>query len=335
MNRSRPRTAFTLIELLVTVSIIGILIALLVVAVQKVRAAACRTQCINNLRQTGIAFANYESINKCYPAGVASGGAEWIGGPADYPAGAAFPHNYWSWMAQLLPYVDQNNLYNEAENWSTGGAQTNLQWWPWGGFWLNPSTPPNPALGQVMPVFNCPADTRTLQVNYSFVTGGVAFGSYVGVTGSNDASLNTTDPLNVPPPPCDGALYFRSSVKILQISDGTSNTILVGERPPSFDLYFGWWFAGAGWDGSGTGDVLLGANSLQYANALGCSPPLVGLRSGTITNVCDETHFWSLHDGGVNFLFCDGSVHFLTYSANNILPALATIAGGEAVQIPD
>src|SRR5262249_20575983 len=127
----------------------------------------------------------------------------------------------------------------------------------------------------------------------------------------------------------NGILYWTSKVRIADVTDGTSNTLLVGERPPSVDLYYGWWFAGAGWDGSGEGDVVLGARAYNYAASIGCPASSVGFQQGDLKNPCDQAHFWSLHIGGANFLFADGSVRFLTYSANSILPALCSRNGGE------
>jgi prepilin-type N-terminal cleavage/methylation domain-containing protein/prepilin-type processing-associated H-X9-DG protein len=352
MKRYRARTGFTLIELLVVIAIIGVLIALLLPAVQKVRNAAGRITCANNLKQIGLALQMYHDANGPLPAGVASGGVTYIATPADYPYGAAFPHNCWSWMAQILPYVEQENLYRQADAWSSGGALAQLQWWPWGGFWLTPPTPPNPALGTEVRTWSCPADSRTLQATYESLYGSdaptpICFTSYLGVTGANDppfGAASSSNPglppaLNTAPVDADGVLFFRSQVRIMQITDGTSNTLLVGERPPAANLSYGWWFAGGGWDGSGTGDVVLGARSNAYAasitdsngNSLNCNK--VGLQPGTVNNLCDQAHFWSMHPGGANFLFCDGSVHFLSYSANSVLPQLATRAGGEV--IPD
>jgi prepilin-type processing-associated H-X9-DG protein len=117
------------------------------------------------------------------------------------------------------------------------------------------------------------------------------------------------------------------------ITDGTSNTLLVGERMPSRDLEYGWWFAGAGYDNSGTGDVVLGARDVGYASDMGCLPTSqwVGLRPGRTDVTCDQVHFWSLHSGGANFLFADGSTHFLSYAADSVLTALASRNGAEAV----
>jgi prepilin-type N-terminal cleavage/methylation domain-containing protein/prepilin-type processing-associated H-X9-DG protein len=353
MNRSRTRAGFTLIELLVVIAIIAILMGLLIPAVQQVRDAADRTDCANNLHNIGIALAGFEAVNRKFPSGTASNGVSYISTPADYPVGAAFPHNYWSWMAQILPYVEKQGLYNQADAWSTGGSLAQLQWWPWGGFWLTPPTPPNPVMGIEVRTWACPADTRTLVASYYDAFGdgiptNVAFTAYLGVTGANDPDFGAVvgpnpglpPALNVGAPPCDGILYFRSEVRTIGIIDGTSNTLIVGERPPSKDLYYGWWFDGGGWDGSGTGDVVLGARSVKYATSLvdptsgnPCDPGNVGFRPGSLNNYCDQTHFWSLHTGGANFLFADAHVRFLNYSANRVLPLLSTRAGGE--MLPD
>ncbi len=127
-----------------------------------------------------------------------------------------------------------------------------------------------------------------------------------------------------------------SKVRFADIVDGTSNTLLAGERPPSPDFWFGWWYAGAGEAGTGAGDMVLGARELNvnastYTAACPVGP--YSFKPGKIQEMCDVFHFWSLHDGGANFLFCDGSVRFLTYSADSILPALATRAGGEIVSL--
>src|SRR5207244_6886562 len=211
----------------------------------------------------------------------------------------------WSWQAKILPYIEQDNLYRLADDWQrkTGSYLTGTPayyWWPWGDFWANWATAqPNPALGTLLETFQCPSDTRVLSVATQDGMR-IAFTSYLGVSGIRGDTATGRN----------GILYWKSGtggyqpdgVKLVDITDGTSNTLMVGERPPSQDLEYGWWFAGAGYDGSGTGDVVLGARDVGYASAMGCPASKVGLQPGRLTDPCDQLHFWSLHAGGVNFL---------------------------------
>jgi prepilin-type N-terminal cleavage/methylation domain-containing protein/prepilin-type processing-associated H-X9-DG protein len=347
MTRLTRRSGFTLIELLVVIAIIGILIALLLPAVQKVRDAANRTKCGNNMHQMGLALHSYQDVFGTFPQGVENPNE------IPYPPYTGLHvggwHPYWSWMAQMMPYYEQDNLYKEADNWAhKSGSNSDYHYWPWGDFWQNFKTSTwNPALQTLVPIWTCPADQRTLLVasvpEPPYPPETIAFTAYEGVDG-----LQGQDPAlfgtcgdksgmlfgwgeNVRTSNSNGTPYTDEnghpvssarSIRMNDVTDGLSNTLLVGERPPSNDLLFGWWFAGAGFDGSGTGDVVLGANEVKYyqyivQNYAGakCDPnnPRVGLMPGTVSNDCDYAHFWSLHSGGANFLLGDASVRFISY----------------------
>ena len=289
---------FTLIELLVVIAIIAILIALLVPAVQNVRAAAARLQCQNHMKQIGLGLHGYHDTFKRFPPGLEKT-------PAYY---------YLSWLARILSFVEQQPLANTID------AEYARAFSPWG----DGASAAHVGLATEMNLYKCPADTRSLvttlvddgiQADYPTT---VAFTSYLGVSG-------TASQTN------DGILYCASKVRLLDIQDGASNTLMVGERPPSADLVFGWWYAGQGYDYWGTGDVILGAREADYAASFDCPVDNIGLRPGACSNECDQMHFWSLHSGGANFLFADGSIHFLSAEADPILPALATRAGYEVV----
>jgi prepilin-type N-terminal cleavage/methylation domain-containing protein/prepilin-type processing-associated H-X9-DG protein len=310
--RTSHRPGFTLIELLVVIGIIAILMALLLPAVQKVREAASRTECVNNLKQMALGCHLFHDQYKKFPAG-------------NTPFGA--PLYCWSWQAQILPYVDQPGIYQQALTFASSIDAYEYD------------TPPNPAIAVQVAQFTCPSDARPLSISY--VDGcTIAFTSYLGVSGQTaDAT---------PPAPAtaarDGIFFYNSRVRLLDITDGASNTLLIGERPPSADLLFGWWFAGGGYDYTcAAGDNILGVREYNYARQaiewsaaagitpLTCADAYVNFQPGTIRDPCDQLHFWSMHPGGANFALADGSVRFLGYTSDPLMPALASRAGGEPV----
>lgn len=323
---SGKRRGFTLIELLVVIAIIAILIGLLLPAVQKVRDAANRIKCSNNMKQMGLAIHNYHDTYGNLPQGVVTTSGSSATGPNFQP--------YWSWMALIMPFWEQDNLYRQADSWARSGTAANYQYWPWGGFWLSPQTPANPAMGVIVQTLKCPGDSRqsrTLPGPQWGGIGDVAFTGYLGVSGGISAELGAESDATKS---AKFGIFTKEFSKgyfcrLADVTDGLSNTLMVGERPPSADLYYGWWFAGAGWDGSGSGDVLMGARDVPVATAIGCPATSVGLQPGRPNVTCDQAHFWSFHSGGANFLLGDGSVRFVRYSADNILPQLMSKAGGE------
>ena len=295
-DRPTPRSAFSLIEVLVVIAIVAVLIGLTLSAVQRVRAAAARTQCQNNLRQLGLAHHLYHHSHGRLPPGVAT--------PVSRD-----PYPFMSWHTRLLPYLEQTALWDEA----VAAFQSNPDF---------TRPPEHPGASRALPVFGCPTDLRALspQVLRSGRPRGLT--SYLGIAG-NRAVLQ------------DGVLFTDSSVRLADITDGTANTLLLGERPPSANMVLGWWYAGWGQDRDGDGDMLLGVRAKnQGGYAPECPVGPYQFQPGDFKNQCDAFHFWSPHPGGANFAFADGSVHFLTYSADSILPALATRSGGEVAEIP-
>jgi prepilin-type N-terminal cleavage/methylation domain-containing protein/prepilin-type processing-associated H-X9-DG protein len=314
MNRLARRSGFTLIELLVVIAIIGILIALLLPAVQKVREAALRTRCQNSLKQLGLALHSYHDVYGSLPPAASTKVP-----PLEY-------RFWWSWMARLMPFYEQDNLFKDADAF----AQKHND--PWG-------PPSNPALAFPNYVVQCPADSRVLVAEYVYENPQskkhltVALTSFLGVTG-----ITTVLPGKAAAG--EGLFFMESHVRFAEISDGLSNTLMVGERPPSEDMIFGWWFAGEGQGyATGSGDVVLGVNDPNVT--YGECPrgegglPYYYFSPGSLNNLCDQFHFWSLHAGGANFLFADASVHFLSYSVGDgLMQAMATRDGGEVVQLP-
>jgi prepilin-type processing-associated H-X9-DG protein len=306
MNVSRVgmRVGFSLVELLVVIGVIGVLVGLLMSAVQAVRGAAARSACANNLRQVGIACQHYHETHNSFPPAYAG-----------YGLG---PDRGLTWPVILLPYIEQEPLFHRTLEATRATPYTFLN-------------PPHVGLTTVVKVYTCPADGRlsgpiTDDKGYT-----AAYGSYQGVAGGRARPEGGTD----------GAMRADRGVNILEITDGASNTLLVGERPPSGRLLSGNWYtrmipdpiameSDPNWAGGGI-DYM---HVFDPRNIGTCRGPF-RFSPGRVENHCDSFHFWSLHPGGAHFAFADGSVRFLSYSANDLLPALATRAGGEPVSVPD
>lgn len=291
------RRGLTLLELLVVIAILSLVVALTLGGVQKVRMSAARTRCADHMRQLALALHAYHDAKGHLPAGMTRDSER-------------APEPYLSWLARLLPHIEQGALWQQTED--AYRAEKNFL------------SPTHTARDKVVPLFICPADGRITSPASQDRTGHpVAYTSYLGVEGHN-AGVN------------NGLLYMDSRHKLGDATDGTGSTLLIGERPPSANLDLGWWYAGWGQRQNGDAEFLLGARTRCYNRyAAQCPEGPYDFAPGTFKNPCDAFHFWSPHTGGANFAFADGSVRFLRYSANDILPALATRAGGETVVVPE
>ena len=298
----RRLRAFTLIELLVAIGVIAILIGLTLAAVQRVREAAARAKCQNNIRQLALALHQYHDANGTFPQG-------------HRPLSLFRQQPLSGWSLSILPYLEQQALYDQAQ------AAYRTSFIPF-------RNPPHLGLSTVVAAFICPSDGRIATAQVSLRTNTLAaFTSYLGVAGTDAVTAR------------NGMLFQASRTGFADIADGSSNTLLLGERPPSADFQFGWWYAGAGQRLTGSADIVLGVRepNLQLITVGSpCGPGNYPFMPATgLNDPCGMFHFWSPHPGGANFAFADGSVRFLRYSADSIMPALSTRAGGEVVALPE
>jgi prepilin-type N-terminal cleavage/methylation domain-containing protein/prepilin-type processing-associated H-X9-DG protein len=334
----RDRRAFTLIELLVAVAIIGVLIGLLLPAVQKAREAASRTRCQNNLKQLGIALHNYHSDHGAFPSGLWSKPYT----DAAHPPGA-IPNNHfrWSTFAHLTPYLEQTNVYRTLD----------LSVPLFRGSADSPPTSVFPhnlfGVTQKVKLFLCPSDTgRPIDDgtgNRNFHGQLPGPGNYVACAGSGQPAGDAFD--------ADGIFYINANVRLTDVRDGTSNTVAMSEsilglggtaptaRPIDPQTVF---------ISLGTGPVLSPAtcqSATSFSTRRGRAWADGGMQCGLFNNFYPPNHAepdciihnfpgWraarSRHSGGVNVLFGDGSVRFLGESVElGTWRALGTRAGGE------
>jgi prepilin-type N-terminal cleavage/methylation domain-containing protein/prepilin-type processing-associated H-X9-DG protein len=329
------RRGFTLIELLVVIAIIAILIGLLVPAVQKVREASARTQCLNNLKQLGVAAHGYHDTHKRFPPGLSQS------------RNASGQFHGASLFVFMLPHMEQSPL---AARWDHTNYLNNVT----GGATSRTAT--------VLPLLLCPSDTVTnAPVVYTKATPAQHYGptSYGGNGGTRSyfPSSSTADGVFFTTGPNSAPRTNQAPVRIGDIRDGTSGTLLFGERhhfDPNFDsfspvggspvgytdeiLIWAWWAPSGGFNG--IGDVTMSAfvpinykHPFNYANRATASPP--------VTNATNSFFIWqdrrlcawgSGHGGGANFCLADGSVRFIAESIPLVtLQALGTRVGGEVV----
>jgi prepilin-type N-terminal cleavage/methylation domain-containing protein/prepilin-type processing-associated H-X9-DG protein len=299
---SRRRSAFTLIELLVVIAIIAILLGLLLPAVQKVRAAAARIKCANNLKQLGLACHNYHDANQAFPPGYLAT-VPYVNGATDTSPG-------WGWATFLLPYLEQDNLYRQLS--------------------LSQPVASSPAIQTMVPLFLCPADSPP--------TGPFpltdAFGAPVCLAApSSYAATVGPDASDVADPTGQGIFYRNSSTRVTDITDGTSQTVMIGDRA--------WADSQGVWAGAPSGAIMRAGPRNPWQNATGPAPNLVLAHNNWINIKTDADggldDFSSYHIAGVNLLFADGSVRFIRSITGDgpdryAFWAMGTRAGGEVVQ---
>jgi prepilin-type N-terminal cleavage/methylation domain-containing protein/prepilin-type processing-associated H-X9-DG protein len=317
----RVRSGFTLIELLVVIALIAIVVGLLLPAVHAAREASRRTQCVNNLKQIGLAIHNYESSNGCFPPGYLSAPGIGFFDPQTGDWGPG-----WGWLTVLLPGVEQGNLYNSLN--------INMPCWD-----LTNTT----SVTFSPQVFLCPsannpaATVGVTDVNQNLWQGAV-FGraNYVHNVGTNDvwsapATVNYDDPFTG----ANGPMYRNSRIPFAAVTDGLSNTVAAGERSPNLAdavwpgvvpgaAHFSYGqFANDDWDGAGSYVASNSGPSIYEAPAI-IHPPN--------SPVGDTDEMYALHPGGADILLCDGSVRFIKQSINLATwAALSSRCGGEII----
>jgi prepilin-type N-terminal cleavage/methylation domain-containing protein/prepilin-type processing-associated H-X9-DG protein len=301
MRTRRP--AFTLIELLVVIAIIAILIGLLLSAVQKVRETAARMQCANNLKQLGLACHSYHDANQGLPPGYLAASA-YVDGANDTAPG-------WGWATFLLPYLEQDNLSRQID--------------------LARPVQGSAAIQSLVKVYLCPSDQPPAA---AFSVAGPTGSPITLAAPSSYAASCGPDATDVADPDGLGVFYRNSKTRLTDITDGTSQTVMIGDRA--------WGDTRGIWAGAPSGAVVQPGHRNPWQTTAAPAPCLVLAHNNWINIKTDADggldDFSSYHTGGVNLLFADGSVHFLRSITSDGQErrdfwALGTRAGGEVLQV--
>ena len=302
IRHSRQRVGFTLIELLVVIAIIAILIALLVPAVQKVREAAARTQCHNNLKQIGLGLHNHHDTHKVFPPGAVTKALPKFAIPGGVLHG---------WVPFILPFIEQDPLFKQY--------RFDLDW----------RHPTNvPAVATKIPILQCPSTPNAGRMqNYTKIGGGTATAAVSdyapdnGVDGAALAGLGLIQAVGN----YQGVLRIDFLATMADIRDGTSNTILIAEdagRPNT-------WRAGVQTDTNGAPGAAWANRDAEYIthgfNAAGTSNP-----GPCAVNCTNRDEIYSFHTNSASVLLGDGSVRLIGTSVSiRVVAAAITRAGGE------
>jgi prepilin-type N-terminal cleavage/methylation domain-containing protein/prepilin-type processing-associated H-X9-DG protein len=304
------RNGFTLVELLVVIAIIGILIGMLLPAVQQVREAARRTQCANNLRQLALACHNHESAFMRFPPGLnlpIGNGSGMIWPNSSIAQAVGQPPNsdqFGSWLVWIMPFMEQDNIYDNLDLTQRGYANT---------------LGPNSIGATVVDSFFCPSDISEEKV-VTYTTGGNTYyfggNSYFANAGVQSWYHQTAT--------FDGVFYYNSKTTFGSITDGSSNTLFIGERYsfdpeyPALRNFRGWAWANV----NAPRNFLAGAlEPINYQLPAGSGPsPSYALTDRKFSS------FSSAHPGGANMSLGDGSVRFMTLTTTGQLPVLQDLA---------
>lgn len=310
VNRgSRHSRAFTLVELLVVIAIIGVLVALLLPAIQAAREAARRTQCTNNMKQLGLAILNYESARKILPSGSL---------PRKQIAAGQYTGDKLSFITRVLPFMEDAGRYGTIDF-------TKPEWN------ANPDT--FELLDDEIPAFICPTNGQGLYTNTYDEDIGVLH--YPGVMGAAGKNLNTVEDDTYPlvkgvgftAHPGDGGFadsgvfFIDSKIEMSMITDGTSNTMLLGEHSWMTEKQLNFWLPGLSQGGSESGPHVWAYCMKNVAYPI----------NSRTESPYNHASFGSLHPSGANFGMCDGSVQYLREDLElNVFQAAATRDYGES-----
>ncbi|UUO07300.1 DUF1559 domain-containing protein [Blastopirellula sp. J2-11] len=327
----RPiKSGFTLVELLVVIAIIGVLIALLLPAVQQAREAARRMSCTNNMKQIGIGLHNHHDTYGKFPPGMLT--------QDPYLPGATTPTRTWNnhgvfWSTFLLPYVEQNALFDLlSEHLNNFDRQAPFQWW---------SHPSGNLASNIVPGYMCPSDTsgdyfpgfpewKHGKSNYVAVAAS-------GYSGQDLGDADRDSPTRAVPIPgytlpgynatYNGCFWHNSKTNFASITDGSSNTFLVAER-----------------DGLAIPNGRNASHWMGPDNATFLNQGMTGIDADptyrlNVTPTGIDLNQWdtpgSLHTGGANFLLGDGSVHFISDTIDGLTyEGLGSRNGGEVANLP-
>jgi prepilin-type N-terminal cleavage/methylation domain-containing protein len=308
--RVNRRRGFTLIELLVVIAIIGVLIALLLPAVQKIRESAKRTDCENNLRQMGLALQNYHNNRDSFPSAYLFKGKR--DGPPPSPV-KFITEPGWGWGALLLPYLEQDPLVRQID-------------------WAVPLDEPRyeQVRTAILRVFVCPSDQNT---GVYTVRDLLEDDLLQAATNSYAANYGPGGEIGEHPYTGDGLFYCNSKIRIVDVSDGLSNTIAIGERCA--------WFCRTPWVGAVTAGAVEINPDAPVDNIVKEEAPvqvMAGFSNDITLNsrASNPYCFFSAHGNVVQFVFADASVHPLSTSTRyEVLEALSTRDGGETINAGD